>query len=182
MFLKADCYRLGSIAKLHSFKGELSIYLDVDDPLEYSELESVFVEYDNKLIPFFLESIKIRNNGFAVVKFEDVDSERKAKTILKCGLYLPLDTLPELDETEFYFHEIENFKVIDEIHGTIGTVIQVMDLTKNPLIAISFQGQEILIPKQDQFIKSVDRPNQTLYIKAPEGLIEMYKGEATEEE
>jgi len=180
MFLKTDCYRLGSIAKLHSYKGEVTIYLDVDDPLEYKNLESVFVEYDNKLVPFFLERIQIRPKGFAVVKFMDIETERQAQKLVKCGLYMPLETLPELDQNEFYYHEIEGFDVIDEEHGAIGKVIRVMDLSNNPLIAVDFNGQELLIPKQDQFIQQVDKENQTLYIKAPEGLIDMYLG--TEEE
>ncbi len=180
MFLKTDCYRLGAISKLHSYKGEVTIYLDVDDPLEYKNLESVFVEYGNKLVPFFLERIAIRPNGQAVVKFEDVDTERRAKTILKCGLYLPLDTLPELTEKEFYYHEIEGFAVTDEVYGPIGKVIHVVDQSKNPLIAIDHEGIEILIPKQDQFIKNVDRENKHITISAPEGLLDMYL--STEEE
>ncbi|MFT5823570.1 MAG: 16S rRNA processing protein RimM [Crocinitomix sp.] len=181
MFLKTDCYRLGEISKLHSYKGEVTIYLDVDDPLEYKDLESVFVEYGNKLVPFFLERIAIRQNGQAVVKFEDVDTERRAKTILKCGLYLPLDTLPELTDTEFYFHEIEGFSVTDEAYGPIGKVIHVIDQANNPLIAIEHEGQEILIPKQDQFIKNVDRENKLITIAAPEGLLDMYLASDEEE-
>lgn len=181
MFLKADCYRLGAVSKLHSYKGEVTLFLDVDDPSEYKNLESVFVEYGNKLIPFFLEKIQIRINGQAVAKFEDIDSERQARTILKCGLYLPLETLPELDETEFYFHEIENFAVVDEKHGLIGSVIHVMDLSKNPLIAVDHNGIEILIPKQDEFIQRVDRENSTIYISAPEGLLDLYLGGDEEE-
>lgn len=180
MFLKTDCYRLGSIAKLHSYKGEVTIYLDVDDPLEYKNLESVFVEYDNKLVPFFLERIQIRPKGFAVVKFMDIETERQAQKLVKCGLYMPLETLPELDQNEFYYHEIEGFDVVDEEHGAIGKVIRVMDLSNNPLIAVEFNGQELLIPKQDQFIQQVDKDKRTLYVKAPEGLIDMYLG--TEEE
>ena len=135
MFQKTDCYRLGSIVRLHSFKGEVAVYLDVDDPLEYKNLESVFVEYDTKLIPFFLENITIRPNGHAVVKFLDTDTERQAKKLLKCGLYLPLNDLPELDGNAFYYHEIEGFAVIDEVHGRIGIVDQVMDVPNNPLVA-----------------------------------------------
>jgi 16S rRNA processing protein RimM len=176
MFLKEDCYRLGNIAKLHSFKGELTIFLDVDDPLEYNELESVFVEYDNKLIPFFLEKIQIRKNGFAVVKFEDVDTERHAKSLLKCGLYMPLDTLPQLEENEFYYHEIEDFQVIDKNHGEIGIVVKVIDLSNNPLIEINFNGNEILIPKRDEFINRIDWEQKKLHVHLPEGLLEMYLG------
>lgn len=174
MFSKEDCFRLGNVAKLHGFKGEVSLFLDVDDPQEYKGLESVFVEIDGKLVPFFLEYLHIRNKGFAVAKFETIDSEKKASIILRCGLYLPLDLLPETEEHEFYHFEIENFKVVDEVHGDIGVVQHVIDLTSNPIIQIDFNGVEILIPKQDEFIKKVDWDNETLHIKAPEGLIEMY--------
>tara|TARA_B110000046_G_C12848594_1_gene336740 strand:+ start:134 stop:679 length:546 start_codon:yes stop_codon:yes gene_type:complete len=181
MFLKTDCYRLGVISKLRSYKGEVTIYLDVDDPLEYKNLESVFVEYDNKLVPFFLEKIAIRPNGQAVVKFEDVETEHRAKTILKCGLYLPLDTLPELVGKEFYFHEIEGFEVIDEHYGSIGNVIHIIDQANNPLIAIDHEGIEILVPNQKQFIKLIDRDNKRVTIAAPEGLLDMYLGSDEEE-
>lgn len=181
MFLKEDCYRLGSIAKLHSYKGEVTVFLDVDAPQEYDHLESVFVDYGNKLIPFFLERIHIRPNGFAVVKFEDIDSERQAQTILKCGLYLPLETLPQLDETEFYFHEIEGYRVIDAQHGEIGTVLHVVDWANNPLIAVDHNGVEILIPKQPEFIQRLDRDEKVIYTDCPAGLLDMYLGTDEEE-
>jgi 16S rRNA processing protein RimM len=144
-------------------------------------LESVFVEYDGKLVPFFFEHIQIRNKGFAVAKFETIDTEQKAKLILKCGLYLPLEALPETEGNEFYFFEIENFKVVDEIHGEIGIVQKVIDLSGNPLIQIDFNGNEILLPKQEEFIKEIDWDNQTLHVTAPPGLINMYLGIDEEE-
>ncbi len=181
MFLKTDCYRLGNISRLHSFKGEVAIYLDVDDPYEYENLESVFVEYDTKLIPFFLERIAIRTNGHAVVKFLDIDTERQAKNLVKCGLYLPLSDLPDLEGTEFYFHEIEGYQVIDEEHGLLGTVLHVLDLPNNPLIAIEANGIEILLPKKEEFILKLDRAKKEMLVRSPEGLIDMYLG-ADEEE
>lgn len=174
MFEKEDCFNLGSIARLHSFKGELSIFLDVDDPKEFKGLESVFVEIDNILVPFFIESIQIRNKGFAVVRFEDVDSELKAKRLLKKKLYLPLDILPELDEDEFYHFEVEGFKVIDKVHGPIGNVVKILEHKTNPMFEINFEGKEILIPKQDRFFERIDWDEEIVYLNAPEGLIDMY--------
>ena len=180
MLQKEDCFRLGSIARKHGFKGEVSIFLDVDDPQEYKALESVFVEVDGKLVPFFLEHIYIRNKGFAVAKFETIDNDKGALMLLKCGLYLPLDALPETEGNEFYHFEIENFKVIDEVHGDIGIVKHIIDLSGNPIIQIDFNGKEILIPKQDQFVKEIDWDEEILHINAPEGLIEMYLDEEEE--
>lgn len=174
MFQKDDCYRLGSVVKLHGFKGAVSLYLDVDEPTEYRNLESVFIDYQGKLIPFFLESIQIRNNGQAIAKFEDFDNEESAKVILKCGLYLPLEDLPELGEDEFYYFEVEGFKVVDANRGEIGVVKSVLDLSGNPLIEIDANGTEVLVPKNDEFVERVDREKQILYINAPEELLDMY--------
>lgn len=174
MFLKEDCFRLGSIARLHGYKGEVSIFLDVDDPQEFKNMESVFVEIDGKLVPFFLEHIFIRNKGFAVVKFETINSEKRAKQLLKSELYLPIDLLPEKEGNDFYDFEIEGFTVIDEQFGEVGKVTQILDLKSNPIIQIDAQGKEVLIPKQDDFILNIDWDEEKIYIKAPEGLIEMY--------
>lgn len=177
MLSKEDCFNLGSIARLHSFKGEVSIFLDVDDPSEFTQMGLVFVEFDKILVPFFIEKIQIRTNGFAVVKFEDIDTEEKAKFLLKHKLYLPLDVLPELDDDEFYHFEIEGFQVHDHEHGFIGNVVKILEHKTNPIYEIELDGKEILIPKQDQFFDRIDWDEEILYLKCPEGLVEMYLSE-----
>ena len=54
---KDECYQLGHIIKTHGLKGMVKIELDVDDPNNYSKLESVFVEKSGNLVPFFIKKI-----------------------------------------------------------------------------------------------------------------------------
>ncbi len=171
---KADCFNLGYVAKLHGYKGEVSLFFDVTEPLEYEQLDAVFIAIGEHLTPFFIESIKYKGKGFFQVKFDNVNSEIDAKRILRQELYLPLNLLPELGDKNFYDHEIIGYAVEDASFGPCGKVEQVIDYKINPLLQIQFNQKEVLIPLIDGLVSKVDRKNKTLHITAPAGLIEMY--------
>jgi 16S rRNA processing protein RimM len=117
---KEQCFYLGKIAKKFSFKGEVLIYLDTDEPYLYENLESVFVELHKNLVPFFILKSGIHKNNFLRVRFEDVESEEDADAIMNCEVYLPMSFLPKLEGNKFYYHEITDFIVEDLRLGKIG--------------------------------------------------------------
>lgn len=171
---KEECFYLGKIVSKFSFKGEVLIKLDTDEPETYLEMESVFVEYGNNLVPFFIEKSALHKSTLLRVKFEDVNSEEDADDLLKCDLYLPLDMLPELDDDQFYFHEIIGYKVEDLHYGPVGTLTAVNDNTSQVLFEIDHQGKQVLIPMNDQFLNRVDKKAKVIYVDTPEGLIDLY--------
>lgn len=172
---KADCYHLGYVAKLHGFKGEVSLFLDVTDPSEYASLDSVLIDINGQLTPFFIESLRLSNRNFAIVKLEGINSENEAKHLLRKNLYLPASLLPALSGVHFYDHEVVGFSVVDMNYGPVGTLEQIIDLPVNPLIQVlSSSGKEVLIPFVDNLVQKVDRENKILTLSAPEGLIALY--------
>lgn len=173
---KADCFHLGHIAKLHGYKGGVSLFLDVTNPSDYANLDALFIDIDNNLTPFFVESIRMSTKGFAVVTFEGVTDENYAKKLLRKAVYLPAEILPELKGNNFYDHEVVGFKVLDSVHGNVGVLDVVIDLKSNPLLQILNGEKEILVPLIDGVIQKVDRVKKELHITAPEGLIELYLG------
>jgi 16S rRNA processing protein RimM len=108
------------------------------------------------------------------VRFEDVDSAEEADEIMKCDVYLPLTMLPELEGDKFYFHEIIGFTVEDINYGNIGKVVSINDSTAQALFEIEKDGKQILIPMNDEFIEKLDKKNKIIYLKTPEGLIDLY--------
>ena len=171
---KKDCFDLGKIAKKFIFKGEVLVYLDTDEPELYENMESVFVEFNKNLIPFFIENSSLHKNDFLRVKFEDVDSEDEADRIIGCEIYLPLNMLPKLEGNKFYFHEVIGFEVEDQRLGFIGEIVSINDTTAQPLFEILFEGREILIPMIDDFIVEVNRTHKKIRLNTPEGLIDLY--------
>ncbi|MFO7721236.1 MAG: ribosome maturation factor RimM [Gillisia sp.] len=172
--LKKECFYLGKIVSKFSFKGEVLIKLDTDEPEAYTKMESVFVDYNDNLVPFFIERSSLHKSDLLRAKFEDVDTEEDADDLMRCDIYLPLDQLPELEGDKFYFHEIIGFSAEDVNFGKIGTITGVNDSSYQALFEIDHNGNEILIPVNDDFIKKVDKKNKTILLDTPPGLIEIY--------
>ncbi|MDN3678135.1 ribosome maturation factor RimM [Flavobacterium paronense] len=171
---KEDCFYLGKIAKKFSFKGEVLLYLDTDEPELYENMESVFVEFNKNLVPFFIENSSLHKNDFLRVQFEDVDSEEEADSILNCDVYLPLSILPKLSGNKFYFHEVIGFEIEDKRLGVFGKIVSINDTTAQPLFEVLNGNVELLIPMIDHFLVEIDRKNKKVVMDLPEGLIEMY--------
>ncbi|MFT5925898.1 MAG: 16S rRNA processing protein RimM [Rubritalea sp.] len=171
---KEECFYVGTVVNKFSFKGELLVKLDTDEPELFTEMESVFIEIGKNLVPFFIEKSQLHKSLLLRIKIEDIDDEPAADALMKRDLYLPLSFLPALDGTKFYFHEVINYKMIDTHHGAIGTITAINDMTTQALFVVDHGGAEILIPLNDHFIDKVDRKNKTITVTTPDGLIDLY--------
>jgi len=168
-----DYFYLGIITKTFGYKGQVVVYLDTDEPEKYKTLEAVFVKEEDEMLPYMIENFHYRGANQAILTFADIDGEA-AKNLVKSELYLPLSFLPPLTGNRFYFHEVTGFDVVDKEHGNIGKCVDFMELSRQSIMQIDNQGIEILIPAVDEIFEKVDRENKTIYICAPEGLIDIY--------
>lgn len=169
-----DCYQLGYITKTHGTKGEVTAFFDVDFPEDYQDLESVFLLQGGKLVPFFIEGIDMQQKGRFIIAFEDVKTVMEAEKLKGSELYLPLSALPELEQDQFYFHEIIGYKVHDAEAGELGTVREIFAMPTQDLIAMDYNGTEVLIPIMDDIVEKADKETKTLFVNLPEGLLDVY--------
>lgn len=171
---KDQCFQIGRIAKVHGLRGEVNVVLDVDFPEDYEGLEHLFLEQKGRLVPFFLEHFVIQPGDRALAKFEELDTIESVEGLVGAEAYLPLTELPQLDEGQYYYHELVGFEVIDEALGLIGPVQIIYDLETQDLLGVIHQGKEVLIPIQDGIIVRVDKAAKKVFCQLPEGLLDIY--------
>ena len=172
-----DCFYLGYISKSIGTKGELAFKLDVDSPSSYLDLNSVMVQAfptDTQLVPYFISQVSLQNNGSLRVRLEDINDQSAAKNLIGKSLFLPLTFLPKLKDQQFYFHEIINFSVFDAEKGELGVVEKVIEYSTSNLLAVNSGEKEILIPISDETIERVEKTDKKLFVRCPEGLIDLY--------
>lgn len=173
---KEECFYLGKIVSKYSYKGEVLVKIDADEPEIYENMESVFVSLGNNLVPFFIDKCVLHKSSLLRIRFEEVQDESAADNIMGSELYLPLKFLPKLTGNKFYYHDIIGFRLEDHVHGDIGIIQGVNDSTSQALFIAQKDNKELLIPINDEIITKVDRDTKTIHVTTPEGLVDLYLG------
>ena len=174
---KENYFQLGLITKLHSFKGEVILHIDADDPSKYFSIKHIFIQINNRLIPHFIKKSIVHKNNQLRIQLEGISTQKDASLLLKNTVFLPLELLPKLKEDQFYFHEIIGYQLIDSTtNSKIGNIVNVIDHPGNTLIEAENLGIEIIVPMNDATFDKIEKSSKKLFLKVPEGLLDIYLG------
>ena len=174
---KEEYILLGRIAKTHGIKGELNVVLDIEVEKNFKLKESVFIEINNKRIPFFVIDFKINFSNKSTILLDSIDSVEKAKTFVGKNIYLSASNFETIESNEFYIHELSGYLVSDVSHGVLGTVTEILDFPQHSVIQIFKNKIELLIPLADEIVKEINHQQKTILVDTPEGLIDLYWGQ-----
>ena len=177
MLRKEDCYLAGTFIKTHGVKGEL-VAKKNSDLLEKNKLESVLVDIDGGLVPFFIpkNGISSRNHSSVRILLEDMDSEAKAKRFIGCDIYVPMKDVPDFIEEadEIDPNVLIGFTYVDEERGELGEIEDIQDFAGNIVMVLTINNEEVMIPFADENFIDLDEENKTITMETPDGLLDMY--------
>lgn len=171
-----ECFQLGTFTRKVGNDGRLLLSLETDQPEQYNKTESVFVELNKRLVPFFVSSFRVLPGNVAHLKLEDVDSTEQAELLLGADVFLPLTMLPLLSGTKFYYHEVIGFTIRDLTSGqSAGVISEIIENGPNDLFVTEIDGHQNYIPIAGDWIKDLDRDSKTITMQLPEGLLGLNK-------
>ena len=169
MIKKEEVYKIGRIGKAHGVKGEVSFNFD-DDVFDRVEAEYLILEVDGILVPFFMEEYRFRSDSTALVKFEDIDTQERARELTNCDVYFPRDLTDDEEEVLTYSFLV-GFDIIDASTGKkVGTIASIDESTLNILFELE---DGTLIPASEELITDIDKDNKTITIALPEGILDL---------
>ena len=172
-----ECFELGFLVKPHGLKGQLVAELDVDDAAAYDDLKTVYLALPTapeRLAAYGVERLSPQGGLRVLLKLRGINRIEEAEPLRNAKLWLPLSELPELDDRQFYFHEVIGFQVIDAAEGPLGVVENFYELPQQDVLAMRHQGQEVLIPVVDELVTHADMEARQLFVNLHEGLLDIY--------
>ena len=169
MIREEDIYQIGKLGKTHGVKGEIS-FLFEDDVFDRVDANYLILKVDGIFVPFFIEEYRFRSDSNAIMKFEDIDTQERARELTGCEVYFPRE-LADNDDDSISWAAIVGFSLIDAATGQpVGRIASIDDTTLNILFELE-DGR--LIPASEELITDIDRDGKTITIDIPEGLLEL---------
>ena len=168
MIKEQEVYKIGVIGKAHGVKGELSIQID-DDVFDRVDAEYLVLKLDGIFVPFFMEEYRFKSDSVALVKFEGVDTQERARELTGVEVYFPRELAEQDEEAELSYAALVGYTLIDNNSGKpVGTIAYVDAQTINIMFELE-DGR--LIPASEELIVDVDQKNRTITLDIPEGIL-----------
>lgn len=169
MIKEENIYQIGRLGKTHGVRGEISFFFD-DDVFDRVNADYLILKVDGIFVPFFIEEYRFRNDTTAIIKFEGVDSQERARELTGCDVYFPRE-LADSAEDGLSWSAIVGFDILEVKSGkVIGRIASIDDSTLNILFCLE-DGR--LIPATDDLITAIDQQARTITMHIPEGLLEL---------
>jgi len=168
------CNKLGFLYKAYGIKGELIVRTDLNlSENTINKWESIFIEINGILVPFFIEQISRRTDIELQIKLEDIDDEIQAKTYIGNSIFIEKDNL-QIEVEDEAFSQWVSFQIVDEQGIFIGQIVKLIEYPSQSMLLINTKEQdEILIPAIEEWIISVDSDKKEIVMNLPTGLIDL---------
>lgn len=169
MIKREDVYKIGKLGKTHGVSGELSFLFD-DDVFDRADADYLILDIDGIFVPFFIEEYRFKTDNNAIMKFEGIDTQDRAREFTGIDVYFPRE-LNDEEENGLSWAAIVGFDIIDaSTSKTVGRIASVDDSTINILFELE-DGK--LIPASEELITDIDKHKKTITIDLPKGILEL---------
>lgn len=165
-----DLVTLGKLGAVYGVKGWLKVHSYTDDA------ESIF-DYSPWELSLGGQSrvLKVtdwrRHNKGLIAKFDGVDDREDAQRLVGIEISVALNSLPELEDDEFYWRDLIGMRVVNASGYDMGEVVRMMETGSNDVLVVkanskdAFGKRERLIPfVEGDFIKHVDKTTKSIEV------------------
>jgi len=157
---------MGVITGAHGIRGEVRIKSFTEAPEDIASYGPLYVNDGPRKLT--ISSLRPKK-GLFIARLEGVNDRDAAEALKGVQLKLPRAVLPEPDEDEFYYSDLEGLEVLDENGRPLGRVRAVHDFGAGDLLEIQpASGKSFYVPFDRENVPQVDIEGGCVVVRLPE--------------
>ena len=157
----------GEIGKPHGINGDVYVVRISDDPHRFDPGAKLIHSNGET---FVVENARPHRDRF-LVKFEGVDSREDAEAI-RGTLFVPSGEVRQLEEGEYWEHDLVGCEVYDKDSTRLGEVAAVIPGPAQDLLELKTERGARLIPMVQEFVVEIDPSARKIVVDPPDGLLD----------
>jgi 16S rRNA processing protein RimM len=164
---------VGVIRKPHGVRGEASVELWTDSPDRFNELTAVTLVSPDETSTREARIEAARAHGDRVlVKFDGIESPEAVDPFRNWTIEIPESEARELEENEYFLHDLVGLTLIDAEGREQGKVVEVYEGGGGILLQVQRGDRTFDVPFAAEICTKVDLASKTMLVKLPEGIDE----------
>ncbi|WP_425540111.1 ribosome maturation factor RimM [Microaceticoccus formicicus] len=162
-----DYIKVGQIIGTFGIRGEIKLFPITSDINRFDRPVEYYIGIDG---PTVTVGKYRQDKNILIIKFNEFDNINLVEQYKGEYLYISSDDLMELEEDQYYHHDILGLKVYENTEH-IGEIIDIIENPSNDIYVVkTTEGREFYLPAVKQFIKKVDLTNRCMEVKLIQGM------------
>lgn len=161
---------VGKLGSTYGIRGWLRVYSFTENAENIFAYQPWFLKIKGEWQEVELEDFKHHNHEF-IVKLKNVDNREEAQMLTNIEIGVDLAIFPELEDGEYYWHDLIGCDVVNLQGYHLGRVSELMETGSNDVLVVkanskdAFGKQERLIPFLfDNVVKRVHLGSKTIEV------------------
>lgn len=165
---------IGKIVAAHGLQGEVVLQHNLGKKTALKGLAALFLEEKkNEMLPYFIESTRIKSADELFLKLEGISTREIAKKIMQKEVWLL-----EEDFTRYAAKSASisllGYHLVNEGED-IGEVLEIIEQPHQVLCRIDLDGKEALIPLHEETLEKIDKKKRLVHVTLPDGLLDVFR-------
>ena len=164
---------VGVIRKPHGVRGEASVEPWTTSPDRFDDLTNVTLVSpdESSTREMRIESVRV-HAGRALVKFDGIDTPEDVDPFRNWTVEIPENEARELEENEYFLHDLVGLTLIDAEGREQGKVIDLYEGGGGILLQVQRGDRRFDVPFASEICTKIDLESKTMTVKLPEGIDE----------
>ncbi len=159
------------IGRAHGVLGEATIEVRTDQPKDRFYIGSVLATEPNTFGPLTITSVR-DHNGTLLLGFKGISDRNQVEELRNVLLLADVDIEADSTEDDFHVQQLLQCQVSTQDGIELGPVTDVINLPGQDVLAVDYNGREVLIPFVKAIVPIVDVKNRKITVVPPAGLLD----------
>lgn len=163
-----ELIKIATLKKPYGIKGWLWVFSETANRADVFGMSPWWMKTATGFKPLTVKDWREQGSGL-VASFVEITDRNVAETMNGTTVWVHKDSLPKLDDDEYYWSDLVGLSVINEAGENLGVIKEMFETGAHEIISVkatkdSIDGEDRLIPWHKETVLSVDLANKTMLV------------------